>query len=458
MRFQFPILSLLLISLAACGTEAKLVTSITVKSTSDSIITKGGTLQIAAQVEPADAEIRTVLWAVNNTQGAATISTDGLLTAGGDGTVTVRATAMDGTGVKGQKNILIKNQYKTEARDPYLWPFAQNSIWNMPIGSNATYTPANLEMPTKGMLTLDEDYIVLTPDVPDMKVYWCSVRWGEGDRCTPNQPLNLQANVPIPQSFVVSPQTWDGTKPNAGIAVLLKDKRTIWQSQPFAHCTQGGDATTGYVYADNQDLYGQGYYGSHGGSRLSVLGGSIRNHELSPTSGPIRHAIKMNICGKKNLYYDAVNKGFRWPALAADAAAPTDYSKDRTTPAVPDCRMGALMAIPAKVTIESLGLETQPAKMIAQALQDYGGYVVDDTGWDVFAIETEWGPNGRFRDEFKKNWGFDFVVSMSQATSTQWGRDIVKIYKALNIVTNNSATSIGGGGTPRQELAPPFKQ
>ena len=85
MRFQFPILSLLLIGLAACGTEAKLVTSITVKSTSDSIITKGGTLQMAAQIEPADAEIRTVLWAVNNTQGAATISTDGLLTAGGDG-------------------------------------------------------------------------------------------------------------------------------------------------------------------------------------------------------------------------------------------------------------------------------------------------------------------------------------------------------------------------------------
>ncbi len=458
MRFIIPIISLMITGLTACGTEAKLVTSITVKSAADSIVTKGGTLQMAAQVVPADAEIRTVLWAVNNTQGAATISTDGLLTAGGDGSVTVRATAMDGTGVKGQKNILIKNQYKTEARDPYLWPFAQNSIWNMPIGSNATYTPANLEMPTKGMLTLDEDYIVLTPDAPDMKIYWCSVRWGEGDRCTPNQPLNLQANMPIPQSFVVSPTTWDGGKPNAGIAVLLKDKKTIWQSQPFAHCTQGGDATTGYVYADNQDLYGQGYYGSHGGSRLSVLGGSIRNHELSPTSGPIRHAIKMNICGKKNLYYDAVNKGFRWPALAADAAAPTDYGKDRTTPTVPDCRMGALMAIPEKVTIESLGLETQPAKMIAQALQDYGGYVVDDTGWDVFAIETEWGPNGRFRDEFKKNWGFDFVVSMSQATSTQWGRDIVKIYKALNIVTNNSATSIGGGGTPRQELAPPFKQ
>jgi hypothetical protein len=458
MRFQLPILTLILIGFVACTSEAKLVSSITVKSTSDSIVTKGGTLQMAAQVEPSDAAIKTVLWSVNNTQGAATINTDGLLTGGGDGSVTVRATAMDGTGVKGQKNILIKNQYKTEARDPYLWPFAQNSIWNMPIGSNAKYEPANLEIPTKGMLTLDEDYIVLTPDAPEMKIYWCSVRWGDGDRCIPNQPLNLQANMPIPQSFVVSPTTWDGGKPNAGIAVLLKDKRTIWQSQPFAHCTQGGDATTGYVYADNQDLYGPGYYGSHGGSRLSVLGGSIRTHELSPTSGPIRHAIKMNICGKKNFYYDAVNKGFRWPALAADAAAPTDYGKDRTTPAVPECRMGALMAIPATVTIESMGLETQPAKMLAQALQDYGGYVVDDTGWDVFAIETEWGTNGRFRDEFKKNWKFDFVVSMAQSTTTPWGRDIVKIYKALNIITNNAATAIGGGGTPRQELAPPFKQ
>ena len=458
MRFQLSVLSLMLIGLVACVTEAKLVTAISIKSTSDSIVTKGGTLQMAAQVEPADAAIQTVLWTVNNTQGAATINTDGLLTASGDGLVTVRAAAMDGTGVKGQKNILIKNQYKTDSRDPYLWTFAQNSIWNMPIGSNAQYVPAKLEMPTSGMLTLDEDYIIMTPDEPTMKIYWCSVRWGTGDRCTPDQPLNLQANMPIPQSFVVSPTTWDGGKPNAGIAVLLKDKKTIWQSQPFAHCSNGSDATTGYVYADNQDLYGQGYYGSHGGSRLSVLGGSIRNHELLRTSGPIRHAIKMNLCGKKNLYYDGVNNGFRWPALAADAAAPTSYGVNRTTAPVPECRMGALMAIPATVTIESLGLETQPAKMLAQALQDYGGYVVDDTGWDVFAIETEWGPNGRFRDEFKKSWGYDFVVSMSQSTSSPWGRDIVKIYKTLNIVNNNSVNSIGGGGTPRQELAPPFKQ
>ena len=349
-----------------------------------------------------------------------------------------------------------KNISEVSTRDPYLWPFSATSIWNMPIGSNANYVPANLEMPTAKMLTLDEDLIVFTPDEPNMNLYWSSVLWGTGDRCTPNQPLTLQGSVPIPQSFVVSPTTWDGTKPNAGIAVLLKDKHTIWQSQPFAHCSNGSDATTGYVYSNNQDIYGDGYYGSHGGSRLSVLGGSIRVNELTPTSGPIRHAIKMNLCGKKNLYYDALNKGFRWPALAADAAASTNYGSLRTTAPQTECRMGALMAIPSTITIASMGLESEPGRILAQALQDYGGYVVDDTGWDVFAIETEWGPNGRFRDVFKINWGYDFVLSMSQATSTIWGRDIVKIYKALNIVTNNTASTIGGGGTPRQSLAPAF--
>ena len=32
-----------------------------------------------------------------------------------------------------------------ETRDPWLWPFAQDSIWNTPIGSNAVYAPANFE-------------------------------------------------------------------------------------------------------------------------------------------------------------------------------------------------------------------------------------------------------------------------------------------------------------------------
>lgn len=355
------------------------------------------------------------------------------------------------------KNKVDVNQNIVAKRDAFLWPFAATSIWNMPIGSEAVYKPAMLELPLNRMLTLDEDLIVLTPEEPNMNIYWSAVRWAKGDRCLPTLPLQLQGSVPIPQSWVVSPATWDGITPNAGIAVLLKDRKSIWQSQPFAHCTINGNATTGYVYPNNQDLYGDGYYGSHGGSRLSVLGGCIRNHELSPSSGPITHAIKMNLCAKKNLYFDPVNKGFRWPALSADGYASTIYGVDRTTPPVSDCRMGALMAIPGTISIESMNLETIPAKTLAHALQDYGGYVVDDTGWDVFAIETEWSPSGRFKDIFKQNWGYDFVVDINQASTTAWGRDIKKIYQALHIVINNDVTAIGGGGIPRQPLAPDFK-
>jgi hypothetical protein len=38
-----------------------------------------------------------------------------------------------------------------------------------------------------------------------------------------------------------------------------------------------------------------------------------------------------------------------------------------------------------------------------------------------------------------------------------WARDLQRIRPLLHVVDNNSATSIGGGGTPRQPLAPPFQ-
>ena len=233
----------------------------------------------------------------------------------------------------------------------------------------------------------------------------------------------------------------------------MPDKKTIVQGQPYAYSPENGYATMGHLSQKPISLYDDGYYGAHGGSQLSAIGGTLRNHELTPTSGSIRHAMKINICGARNMHWDEENKGFRWPAIAADSYAEKKYNKNRTTPVVKECRIGALMALPAKLKIEELKLETEPAKILAAAFQDYGAYLVDDTGWDVFAMETEWSPTGRFRDIFKKNWRFDFVV---WNTTSPWGRDIAKIYAALNIVDNNSSTSIGGGGKPRRPLAPPF--
>lgn len=341
-------------------------------------------------------------------------------------------------------------QKKEGTRDPLLQPFSEKSIWNMPIGSKAVYTHAHLEPATEAGLTIDEDYIVLCPDESLIGIYENKAGWDrEKDRCRKEGRLLFSA--PIPESFIVSRDTWDGDTPNAGLAVLMPDGRTIKQTQPFAKCGTT-EATSQYVFSDT-DIYGDGLYGAHGGSGLSAIGGTLRIHELTPTSGPIKHALKINVFGRKNIYYDNVTKGYRWPARAADAYAADHYYKDRTFEIVAACRMGALLAIPANQMISDLKLETEPAKILAQALQDYGAYLVDDTGWNVYAFVTEWSPKGRFTDEFRRNWGFSFS---EQSLDIPWARDIARLFASLYIVDSNTVTTIGGGGEPRVPLAEPL--
>lgn len=342
-----------------------------------------------------------------------------------------------------------KNSTEKE-RDPLLQPFSENSIWNRPIGSGAVYVHAHIEPALDAGMTVDEDYIVMTPGEPLVDIYENTAGWDrEKDRCKKEGGILFSA--PIPASFIVDKTTWDGATPNAGLAVLMPDKRTIRQTQPFAKC-EASAATSHYVFEDT-DLYGDGLYGAHGGSGLSAIGGAIRAHELTPSSGPIRHALKVNLFGRRNIYYDAVTRGFRWPARAADAYAADHYYKDRSNPVVPACRMGALLAIPAATDLKALGLETEPARIIAQALQDYGAYLVDDTGWNVYAFVTEWSPEARFTEEFEKNWGFSFAEA---SLDTPWTRDMAKIFANLHVVDNNSAATIGGGGEPRVPLCRPL--
>jgi len=79
-------------------------------SGNDAITTKGGTLQLTAEVLPADATNKAVTWSVENGTGSATINESGLLTAVSDGIITVKATAADGSGIVGMKSITISGQ------------------------------------------------------------------------------------------------------------------------------------------------------------------------------------------------------------------------------------------------------------------------------------------------------------------------------------------------------------
>jgi hypothetical protein len=338
-------------------------------------------------------------------------------------------------------------------RQATLWPFAQTSVWNTPIGSGAAYVPAGFSAPTATGMFVDEDVIITSPTAPQQAVYLNTVDWSgpASGRCMQVQSTQLFGGqlVPVPSTF--STDAYVGTEPNQSGAILLADGVTLLQTQPLMVCGAGGTVTSHYTWPNENIVTGDGIEGAHGGSSMSAFGGSIRVGELLP-GAVIHHAFKMNILGSKYLY---PSPAFRWPALTADSCSPGCYGGTNA-----QVQMGSLMALAPGFAVGSL--QTGPAKILAQALIDYGAYIVDNAAWDVVALETEWGPNGRVTDEFQTAWGFPFVTStLSTCTDEsdlqcQWAQDVATLFTSLQVVSNNGSGSIGGGGTLRAPLAPAF--
>ncbi len=322
-------------------------------------------------------------------------------------------------------------------RDKYRQPFSSDSIWNMPIGSAAVYVPA--EIGTTDGITVDEEYWLVTDASMPLRPFYTNATFGPG-RC---ETATYQFDIRIPDDFVVGDAS-AGHTPNAVAAILLPDGRTIEQMNPISRCDRGGPLVAGWRAA-TVDIYGPGTLGGHGGSHLSSIGGSLRLGELTG-SAPIRHVLKVNLYGHR--FLSQAESGFRWPATAADALAlghPDDensYAGD-----VPALRMGSLLALPQGLDITSLGLTTEAATKLAWTLQNYGAYVVDDTSWDVHAIDAEVG----VAEEFQVAYGFAM-----QASSGSWYEDMMTLFGALAVVDNNAPGTVGGGGAPRQPLAPPI--
>jgi hypothetical protein len=332
-------------------------------------------------------------------------------------------------------------------RDPLKQPFASNSIWNMPIGSGAQFVAANLQTnfgSGAGMPQIDDEHIIMKPTAPLTKINYSSAGWSGANRC--NATGSELVSVPMPANFIV-PNA--GT--NASAAFLAADQRSIIQTQPLARCTAGAAATS-YIKFPSVDIKGDGIAGSHGGSGMSAIGGSIRVGELRPGSQGPKHALKVNVYAKQALYKCSTAKDcYRWPATTADSYAVGFYGtvSGNTNSAM---KMGALLAIPGTKDISTLGLETEPGKQLAWTLQNYGAYVVDDTWGPNFAINAETGPDGSIRTQVKADYNID--IETWNPGGSAWSRDIQRLMQALYVVNNNSATSIGGGGTPRQPLAP----
>jgi hypothetical protein len=83
--------------------------------------------------------------------------------------------------------------------------------------------------------------------------------------------------------------------------------------------------------------------------------------ELRPSSGHVRHVLKMELFAHQNYYNDGnPSDCYRWPATNCDS-----YFDDTSSSIVyggtnPSLRPGSLVALAASTSIGSLGLTTFP--------------------------------------------------------------------------------------------------
>lgn len=316
-------------------------------------------------------------------------------------------------------------------RDPWLRPFDSRSIWNMPIGSGAEYVPAGLT-PAAG-ISIDEEILLrVAPDAPERPTF-APASWEKragGTTHLPSVRINDQYTVPDARQY------WT---PNFCAALLMPDNRTLRHLGPLCRPEPGGPVFA-YTFGES-DLHGDGILGSHGGSRLSALGGSVRLGELTGDES-IRHALKVVIDCGKYCHFDETNKGHRWPAATADGYAAERYQGTNKA-----MLMGSLLALRPELNAEKLALKTPVGRKLFQAFQDYGAYIVDDSAHDYFYLAAERG----VQEEMESKLGHKFDASWSDLDS-----DIQKLLPLLHVVANNAPDRIGGGGTPRQPLAPPL--
>jgi hypothetical protein len=367
-------------------------------------------------------------------------------------------------------------------RDRFLEPFSSYSIWNTAIGSSAEMAPGNLF--GKGRLPSqfhnDQDFFLRVTKEDPLTDWINQGDWGSDDHCQVTG--KVMGQIRFPRDWSSASDCNGHTDPNAclskpnqannnAMGVLLEDNETIVQMQPAYRCHFGdpllarfGNKTDGcpQQFPNITSVFGDGNLGSHGGSGLSGIGGTIRLGELLGPE-PIPHAIKIELqhqwyYGKAPLApasaYNGGRRQYIWPATGSDSGT-NKAPGGLYTGTDPHVAPGSLMALPAHVA-ETINMTTTVGKKIKQALVDYGAYIVDDTGGgNSVAICME----AQVNDEMRKNYGYAMTYphGVSNAISDK-GRalysDLLIIFQSLHAVTNNGPNNIGGGGTPRVPTKP----
>ena len=302
-----------------------------------------------------------------------------------------------------------------DPRDPALWPFATNSVWNYPIGSNVVTSNAALgdgrtwaqeaasggAFYVNGPAFVPSVYIGSTTDPLNTlclnQSASSAMRALYGTNTFKRHfPTNIALASGEPELLVISPahltsieQYWpvrgsacgnpSGTEwdigqayGNASANVDLKGPG-VWQGSGASRddmsmaLSTGDEATpfnvTGVASGNSISAGGQ-----LSASRSSSLGGLLRSGELA---NGINHALRLEVyVTMLNRTPPGTSNHWVWPAAMCDGGTCTNYGS------AGPLYMGGLIMLPTSA-ITGHNFSSVQGRNIALALNQYGGYVVD---------------------------------------------------------------------------------
>jgi hypothetical protein len=295
-------------------------------------------------------------------------------------------------------------------RDAAYWPFSSSSPWNTSLGANANYEKiVSPGFSPNGGANLNcrrwsYPVFIATETDPVRNFYW-------------RESNELIARMRTP----------DAARPDQksdGSLIIINEGHDadveMWQAERLPNGDFEGSVTV------KHNLRGTGFYDDYQGTRaggMSALGGLMRRDELA--RGKIPHALAVAVNGSAMNRNAPGGNAFVWPASWADGGDGSDYG---TTG---NLYMGSLLAIPPEVDLAALKLSPQ-GLAVAQALQDYGAYVVDQGSANIIYYAEQ---------------------SASDVLATS-AAELGKLTPLIRVVPNNGPFAVGGGGEPRRVATP----
>jgi len=136
------------------------------------ITTDNGTLQMTATVTPANATNKNVKWSVENGTGQAKIDANGLLTGLSNGTVTVKATAMDAGLEEAMTDVVISGQVLTQKDVWTDFNLITNGLFDNGLTGWGNWVDTGTSSPGQVAPVVQEGAVVMVPVAATDNAAW----------------------------------------------------------------------------------------------------------------------------------------------------------------------------------------------------------------------------------------------------------------------------------------------